>query len=72
MQHLAKGLEKAGHQVEVFTALPSYPKGEIFKKYKGKFSVSEEIEGVSVRRYWVYASHSPKSILRILSMVPIN
>ena len=72
MQHLAKELQKAGHQVEVFTVLPNYPTGKIFKKYTGKFSVKEEIEGISVRRYWFYANHSSKSILRVLSLVSLS
>ena len=36
----AKRLKKFGHEITILTAMPNYPKGEIFDKYKGKKLIS--------------------------------
>ncbi len=45
-----------GHTVEVVTALPNYPEGQIFPNYRGYFYQQEEWEGVRVHRVWIYAA----------------
>ena len=45
-----------GHTVEVVTALPNYPEGQIFPNYRGYFYQQEEWEGVKVHRVWIYAA----------------
>ncbi|MBP2032463.1 glycosyltransferase involved in cell wall biosynthesis [Clostridium algifaecis] len=52
----AKRLKKFGHEVTVLTAMPNYPKGEIFDGYKGKKLMIEEIEGIKVVRTSIYAT----------------
>lgn len=69
---LAKGFIKDGWKVSVITAMPNYPKGKIFEKYGGKLSKFEEIDGIKVYRYWMYASNSAKSSKRILSMLSFS
>ncbi|MBL4938121.1 glycosyltransferase family 4 protein [Clostridium sp. YIM B02515] len=54
----AKQLKKNGHDVSVLTAMPNYPKGEIFKEYKGKKVFIEEINGIKVIRTRIYATKS--------------
>jgi colanic acid biosynthesis glycosyl transferase WcaI len=53
---LSQELTNLGHFVEVVTALPNYPRGKIFPKYRGRWFLNEEIAGTPVRRSWVYAS----------------
>jgi colanic acid biosynthesis glycosyl transferase WcaI len=45
-----------GHTVEVVTALPNYPEGQIFPNYRGYFYQQEDWEGVRVHRVWLYAA----------------
>lgn len=52
----AKQLKKFGHDVSILTALPNYPKGEIFEEYRGKKVVLEEIDGIKIVRTNIYAT----------------
>jgi glycosyltransferase involved in cell wall biosynthesis len=52
----ARQLQKFGHDVSVLTALPNYPKGEIFEEYKNKKIVIEEINNIKVIRTKIYAT----------------
>jgi glycosyltransferase involved in cell wall biosynthesis len=49
----ARELVRTGHEVEVVTALPNYPEGRIHETYRGKPALSEEVDGVRVRRTWM-------------------
>lgn len=62
------GLKKMGADVSIITGMPNYPTGKIFKEYKNTFSMSEVIDDIVVKRYWLYASNSKKAIPRILNM----
>lgn len=53
---MIRELVRLQHQVEVVTALPNYPQGQIFPDYQGHFYVKEEWEGVVVHRVWVYCA----------------
>ncbi|MFP3860412.1 MAG: glycosyltransferase family 4 protein [Bacteroidales bacterium] len=66
--NLAKGLLDLGHDVEVIAPLPNYPQGKIFKEYKGKFFIKENIDGIKVRRHWIYPSISSNPVKRGISM----
>lgn len=72
IRNLAEGLKDRGNKVTVVCPLPNYPKGEIFKSYKNKFSVSETINHVKVKRYWIFPSKSTNPILRLLSMLSFS
>ncbi|MEQ8154569.1 MAG: glycosyltransferase family 4 protein [Clostridiaceae bacterium] len=61
----AKGLKALGHDVTILTAMPNYPKGEIFEEYKGKKIVKEEIEGIKIVRTGIYATKSKEFIKRL-------
>ena len=67
--NMAEALREKGAQVEVLTCLPNYPKGKIFDGYRHCFSKCEEINGVTVFRYWTYATVSKNPILRLLGML---
>ena len=47
---LVFSLQKRGHQIEVLTGKPNYPKGDYFKGYSWKGPKLEEIEGIKVHR----------------------
>lgn len=47
---LVFSLKKRGHDIEVLTGKPNYPKGDYFNGYSFKGPRTEEIEGVKVHR----------------------
>ena len=47
---LVFSLQKRGHQIEVLTGKPNYPKGDYFKGYSWDGPKLEEIEGIKVHR----------------------
>ena len=55
LQNIATELARRGFQVEVLTGMPNYPAGKIFSGYKGRLSMVEVINGIKVRRAWLYA-----------------
>lgn len=55
---LALRLQDMGMHVEVLTAMPNYPKAEIFEGYKGKKYVKEVMSGLTVHRTRIYVSRS--------------
>ena len=61
----AKKLKEFGHEVTILTALPNYPRGEIFEEYKGKKVVLEEIEGIKIVRTSIYATKSKSFTKRL-------
>lgn len=56
LSSIAKQLRRAGHDVEVVTALPNYPEGKVFPSYRGRIVLTELIDGVRVHRTWVVAA----------------
>ena len=47
---LVFSLKKRGHQIEVLTGKPNYPKGDYFKDYSWDGPKQEEIKGIKVHR----------------------
>jgi colanic acid biosynthesis glycosyl transferase WcaI len=54
LQSMAIELIRAGHQVEVVTALPNYPEGKFLAGYKRSFYRQEERHGIQIQRLWLY------------------
>ena len=67
--HLAEGLQKRNFNVSVITPLPNYPKGKIFKDYKGKFWLASTENNITIHRLWIYASNSKNKLLRLFAML---
>ncbi|MET3025462.1 glycosyltransferase family 4 protein [Flavobacterium sp. UW10123] len=67
IEQLALKLNQNGYEVSVISPLPNYPKGEIFPEYKGKFSVTEKIQNITLKRLWIYPSNSSNIFKRIIS-----
>lgn len=66
MTELAEGLVKRGHQVRVITSMPNYPQRRIYDDYQGKWYLTEEKEGVTIQRSYVWIRPKPGLITRIL------
>ena len=66
LHELAIRLQDRGVKVEVLTALPNYPKMEVFDNYKNGKLRFERIDNIPVYRSWIYISKS-KGILARLS-----
>ena len=67
LHELAVRLKKEGVDVEVLTAMPNYPKMEIFETYrKGKVK-SEKIDDIQVYRSKIYVTKSKSIIPRLLN-----
>lgn len=67
LHSLARHLKAAGHEVEVLTAMPNYPKMEVFDGYEGKLVHRETIDGIHVRRSWIYVSRKKGVAARLLN-----
>ncbi len=63
----AKQLKKFGHEVTILTAMPNYPRGEIFEEYRGKKIVKETIDGIDIVRTGIYATKSKDFVKRLRS-----
>jgi glycosyltransferase involved in cell wall biosynthesis len=53
--------------VTVLTTMPSYPYGKIFKGYRGRVFMKEEIEGIKVVRIWSIPASNKGKFRRIIS-----
>jgi glycosyltransferase involved in cell wall biosynthesis len=56
LKAMADEFTRRGHEVEVVTALPSYPVARIFPEYRRRFLHTERRGGVTVRRVWIHAA----------------
>jgi glycosyltransferase involved in cell wall biosynthesis len=72
IEQLALKLFQNDYQVSVLCPLGNYPKGELFPEYKGKFSVTENRDNITVKRLWIYPSVSKNLIVRILSVLSFS
>jgi colanic acid biosynthesis glycosyl transferase WcaI len=64
-------LFRAGHEVEVVTAMPHHPTGHIAPSYRGRFYTLEKRNGATIHRVWLYAANGSglKRILNYLSFM---
>lgn len=66
MTQLAEGLAHRGHEVRVVTGMPNYPQRRIYKEYRGKFYITEERNGVTIQRSYVWIKPKPGLIDRVI------
>lgn len=64
---LALRLKAKGATVDVFTAMPNYPKMEVYSGYKGRWYMKEEWQGLRIFRSWIYVSKKRSIIPRLLN-----
>ena len=72
IEQLALKLHQKNYRVSVICPLGNYPKGELFPEYKGKFSITEQRENITVKRLWIYPSVSKNLIVRLLSVLSFS
>lgn len=72
IEQLALKLHQNNYKVFVICPLGNYPKGELFPEYKGKFSITENRDNVTVKRLWIYPSVSKNLIVRIISVLSFS
>jgi glycosyltransferase involved in cell wall biosynthesis len=72
IEQLALKLNQNNYKVSVICPLGNYPKGELFPEYKGKFSVTENRDNITVKRLWIYPSVSKNLLIRILSVLSFS
>ncbi len=68
MTELAEGFVKRGHQVRVVTGMPNYPERKVYDEYKGKFFLTEELNGVTVQRSYIHIRGSKPGLLARLML----
>ncbi|MBD1913573.1 MULTISPECIES: glycosyltransferase family 4 protein [unclassified Leptolyngbya] len=66
MTELAEGLASRGHTVRVVTGMPNYPERQVYQKYQGKFYCTEEQNGVTIQRSYVWIRPQLGLMTRIL------
>lgn len=72
IEQLALKLHQNKYKVSVLCPLGNYPKGELFPEYKGKFSVTENLQNITVKRLWIYPSVSKNIFKRTLSVLSFS
>lgn len=72
IEQLALKLHQNNYKVSVICPLGNYPKGELFPEYKGKFSVTENRDNITVKRLWIYPSVSKNLLVRVISVLSFS
>ncbi|MDD5149154.1 MAG: glycosyltransferase family 4 protein [Flavobacterium sp.] len=72
IEQLALKLNQNNYHVSVICPLGNYPKGALFPEYKGKFSVTENLQNITVKRLWIYPSVSKNIFKRTLSILSFS
>ncbi|CAN5603340.1 glycosyltransferase family 4 protein [soil metagenome] len=64
---MVRELKRLGCEVSVITGMPNYPIGKIYPGYEGRLTSSEEIDGVPVRRMWLFPATGRSAARRLLN-----
>lgn len=67
LHSLASYLSEFGAEVSILTAMPNYPKMEIYEGYKGKFFKKETDGPLTIYRSWIYVKKSKGVVARLLN-----
>jgi colanic acid biosynthesis glycosyl transferase WcaI len=67
LRALTRHLQRSGIQVKVLTGIPNYPAGKTYPGYAGKRWMTENIDGVEVKRTWVYAATGKSALVRLMN-----
>ena len=66
----SRALQGLGHSVQVVTAMPNYPMGQVDANYQGSFYRGEEFQGAFVHRFWLWTSQG-KALGRLLTYLSL-
>ena len=58
LHSLANNLSDFGAEVSVLTAMPNYPKSEVYESYQGKTYIEEQDGKLTIHRGWIYVFKS--------------
>ncbi|PVW15126.1 glycosyltransferase WbuB [Marixanthomonas spongiae] len=72
MHTLAVNLNRANYNVHVVCPMPNYPKGAIFKEFKGSIYKKEVEAAGTIHRLWLWPSNSSNKFVRLLSMLSFS
>lgn len=61
---IARALSSHGHRLEVLTGFPNYPAGQLYPGYRLRHYRREVVDGITVHRAPLYASHDLRSVRR--------
>ena len=64
---LASRLKSEDLEIDVLTAMPNYPHMKVQDGYKGKYSMKETMNGMTVHRRWIYVSKSKSIVPRLIN-----
>jgi len=67
LHSLAGYISDLGAEVTILTAMPNYPKMEIFDEYKGKWYKKEVDNRITIYRSWIFVKKSKRVIARLLN-----
>jgi glycosyltransferase involved in cell wall biosynthesis len=67
LRALAKELTRLGRRVTVLTGMPNYPDGVIYEGYRGKLSMTDKVDGIQVKRIWLYPAGGKNPFKRLLN-----
>jgi colanic acid biosynthesis glycosyl transferase WcaI len=65
LRALARELRRQGIEIEVLTGLPNYPAGATFPGYRGRWRMRETIDGIPIRRTWLYGATGRSAWVRL-------
>ncbi|MBF6607264.1 MAG: glycosyltransferase WbuB, partial [Flavobacterium sp.] len=68
IEQMALKLQQNGYSVKVVCPLGNYPYGKLFPEYRNKFTVTENRQGIIVKRLWIFPSNSGNIFKRLLSI----
>ena len=68
---MARAFAAAGHDVRVYTGMPSFPDGVIAPPYRGARHLVEQDGAVAVERVWTYASATSLPGNRVLNWLSV-
>jgi glycosyltransferase involved in cell wall biosynthesis len=64
---MVRELKRMGCEVSVITGMPNYPVGKIYPGYEGRLTSTEEIDGVPVRRMWLFPAAGRSAARRLFN-----
>lgn len=67
LSEMALLLKARGVEVEVLTAMPSYPTGRVFDAWRGRWMMRDEWRGLPVVRSFTFPTKSPRLLPRLLN-----
>lgn len=69
IRDLAQALIARGYEVTVITGFPNHPSGTVFEGYRKKWLLKEKVDGVNLRRMYLYTTSNPGRLSRIMSFL---